>query len=113
MGDKTKCRTLHSLTQFFSVKYKSPKIEPVQYPQVSTNSRYVFVIGGSVDGVISQAVARYDIKTDQWREDMPKLNQPRWRASACCLGQKVYVCGGKGDRMKRLNSIEVLHISDS
>ena len=55
---------------------------------------YLFVIGLSEHRGISCAnVSRYDIYDERWGK-MPELNEGRADASACSLGDNIYVIGG-------------------
>lgn len=71
-------------------------------------NRFVFLINGanSRGATKESSVYRYSLARSEW-EQIPKLVQARKNASACSLGDSVYVlCGYLGSKL--LNSIEIL-----
>ena len=62
---------------------------------VSDNRKHIYAIGGLTLSAkeSSYRVDRYDTTTDQWKL-MPRLNQGRGAASACLIGDIIYVIGG-------------------
>ena len=74
---------------------------------------YVFFIGGievgrpRINNYLFKRVSRYDIVKNRW-EEMPELNKARFRASACSLGDNIYVVGGQNSWDGVLNSLEKL-----
>ena len=69
--------------------------------------KFVFIIGGGYD---SRGVLRYDFDQNIVNQ-MPKLNRVRRFASACSLGDAIYVYGGMNPEKKEssfVSSIEML-----
>lgn len=51
-------------------------------------------------------VSCHDLATNTWKVNLPKLNHPRFGASACFLANNVFVFCGRGLFYQMLNSIE-------
>ena len=67
---------------------------------VNLRDEKIILIGGSfeIDLVAHRSltnVASYDLAKNAWKNDMPSLNEERAGASACLLGNCIYVFGGK------------------
>ena len=57
------------------------------------NNRFIFLIGGEVDGKASMTSSYYQILKDEWHE-APSLNSKRSCNNSCSLGRFVYTFGG-------------------
>ena len=101
------CRVLHVEAACFSVEDRAPTDQPRYDPcLVNANDRFAYVIGGHFKRCCLGSVSRYDTSSDVW-QSMPQLNIARAQASACFLGDIIYVICGVGNTT-RLNSIERL-----
>ena len=69
---------------------------------------FVLSIGG-ISTAALKTVECYDIKKDSWR-NISYLNEARWYASSCFLGQNVYVFCGRKNMSEFVTSIESLSI---
>ena len=59
---------------------------------------FIYAIGGSYQYRYRReqyaSVSRYSLQADEWHDEMPQLQQKRGAASACSLGNAIYVFGG-------------------
>ena len=58
-------------------------------------------------GILS-TVSFYDIASDTWEGNKPKLNTARLSASACTLKETVYVFFGWDGKYRHMDSIEMI-----
>ena len=70
-----------------------------------------FVIGAVSDLNSEGSVSRYNITVDRWVPGTPNLQVARRNASACTLGDFVFVFAGLAGNKKCINSIEMLKVT--
>ena len=76
---------------------------------VKITTKKVLAIGGSGTKILSTA-STYDINSNTWTVNLPKLNTARKCASACVLQAFVYIFFG-WHSLGNLNSIEIISIA--
>ena len=76
--------------------------------------RICFSIGGFDESYLPiSSVSRYNIIKDSWEIGTPDLQIARASASACSLGDNVFVFAGSGTDYVSLNSVERIKVSES